>query len=198
MFTGVVTDIGRVRAVTDNGDTRFEFETDYDTRTIDLGASIAVAGACLTVVDKGPGWFAVQASAETLRRTTLGGLRQGAAVNLERPLAAGAELGGHFVLGHVDGTGTVRECVPEGESLRVVVEAPPDLTKYIAPKGSVTIDGVALTVNAVDDGRFSVNIIPMTARRTTLGSLAPGTRVNLEVDVLARYLERLVQSGGWR
>jgi riboflavin synthase len=193
MFTGIVTDKGRVRAVKRNGDTRIEFETAFDTAAMDLGASIACSGVCLTVIDKGPGWFAALASAETLRCTTLGRLGPGSAVNLERPLQVGGELGGHFVLGHVDGVARVVERAPEGDSLRLVLEAPAELSRYIAPKGSVALDGVALTVNAVAGRRFTVNIVPHTAQCTTLGTLEPGAGVNLEVDVLARYLERLAQ-----
>jgi riboflavin synthase len=193
MFTGIVTDMGRVRAVKRDGGTRIEFETALDTAALELGASIACSGVCLTVIDRGAGWFAVEASAETLRRTTLGRSGPGSAVNLERPLSVGGEMGGHFVLGHVDGVARVVERTPEGDSVALALEAPVELARFIAPKGSVTLDGVSLTVNAVEGRRFTVNVIPHTARCTTLGGLRPGAEVNLEVDVLARYLERLAQ-----
>ena len=197
MFTGIVTDIGRVRQVEARGDTRFVLETAYDSAGIDLGASIACSGACLTVVDKGPGWFAVDASAETLACTTLGGWQAGQAVNLERALKLGDELGGHLVSGHVDGLAEVVERQPEGDSLRFRFRVAADLGRFIAAKGSVTLDGVSLTVNEVADEPdggtcFGVNIIPHTAAQTTFGSLAPGQSVNLEIDLLARYLQRLV------
>lgn len=192
MFTGIVTDIGRVRAVnTESGDRHFEIETRFDMDDVALGASIACAGACLTVVDKGPGWFAVDVSAETLSRTTLGDWTVGSRMNLERSLKVGDELGGHIVLGHVDGVGTVASRGHAGDSLRLEFEAPAALARFIAEKGSITIDGVSLTVNAVDGRRFEVNIIPHTQRETTLGTLEAGARVNLEIDVLARYVARL-------
>jgi riboflavin synthase len=192
MFTGIVTDVGRVRSRTPGGTTRIVLETAYDTATIALGASIACGGCCLSVVDKGPGWFAVDASGETLTRTTLGAWRAGAPVNLERPLKLGDELGGHMVLGHVDGVAEVVERRPDGDSLRYAFRAPPELARYLAPKGSVAIDGVSLTVNEVEGAVFGVNIIPVTQRETTFGRLAKGDRVNLEIDLLARYLARLV------
>lgn len=192
MFTGIVTDLGTVRAVTKAGDTRFELGTAYDTDTVAIGASIACSGVCLTVIDKGPGWFAVEASAETLTCTTLGEWRPGSPVNLERPLTAGAEMGGHIVSGHVDGVARVVDRVPEGDSFRFVLEAPAALRKYIAPKGSVALDGISMTVNEVEDGRFGVNVIPHTQKMTTFGALEPGGRMNLEVDMLARYVDRLL------
>lgn len=192
MFTGIVTDLGTVRAITKAGDTRFELDTAYDTGTIAIGASIACSGVCLTVIDKGPGWFAVEASAETLACTTLGEWRPGSPVNLERPLTAGAEMGGHIVSGHVDGVARVADRVPEGDSFRFVLEAPAALRKYIAPKGSVALDGISMTVNEVEDGRFGVNVIPHTQKMTTFGALEPGGRMNLEVDMLARYVDRLL------
>lgn len=193
MFTGIVTDLGQVRAVKRGGDTRIEVTTGYDTAAIALGASICCSGACLTVIGKGPGWFVVQASAETLAHTTLGAWREGTPVNLERALKAGDELGGHLVAGHVDGVGTVRRRASEGESLRLVFQAPDDLARFIAPKGSLTIDGVSLTVNEVDGPSFGVNVIPHTQQATTLGGLTPGDRVNLEIDLIARYVARLLQ-----
>ncbi len=196
MFTGIITDLGRVRAVEARGDTRLAIETGYDTETIDTGASIACSGACLTVVDKGPNWFAADVSAETLSKTTLGGWAAGTAVNLERPLRLGDELGGHLVQGHVDGVAEIVARAEEGDSLRLAFTAPAALMPFIAAKGSVTLDGVSLTVNRVKDapggGRFEVNIIPHTAALTTLGACRPGTRVNLEIDLLARYVQRLM------
>lgn len=192
MFTGIVTDVGRVRAIERRGDTHIEIETAYDTQEIDIGASIACCGPCLTVVEKGRGWFAVEASAETLARTTLGGWKVGERVNLERALRVGDELGGHIVSGHVDGVATVLDTRPEGDSVRFEFEAPEALKRFIAPKGSVALDGVSLTVNAVEDGRFGVNVINHTRAVTTFGERRPGDRVNLEIDMLARYVGRLI------
>jgi riboflavin synthase len=192
MFTGIVTDLGRVRSLTPGGTTRIVLETSYDTATVALGASIACNGCCLSVVDKGPGWFAVDVSGETLARTTLGAWGSGTPVNLERPLKLGGELGGHMVLGHVDGVGEVVERRPDGDSLRYSFRVPAALARFIAPKGSVALDGVSLTVNEVEGTSFGVNIIPVTQRETTFGRLAAGDRVNLEIDLLARYLARLV------
>lgn len=198
MFTGIVTDIGRVRELVPAGsgrDTRLVVETAYDTAGVDLGASIACSGCCLTVIEKGPGWFAVEASGETLARTVLGEWRPGTPLNLERALRAGDELGGHLVSGHVDGIAHVVETRPEGGSLRLAFELSRDLGRFIAPKGSVTVDGVSLTANEVEDRelrtRFGVNIIPHTQAVTTLGALQPGARVNVEVDLMARYVARL-------
>lgn len=191
MFTGIVTDVGRVRAIRDtNRDRRFEIETAFDIATIDIGASISHAGCCLTVVDKGPNWFAVEVSGETLSMTTLGQWREGAPVNLERAARVGDEMGGHIVSGHVDGVGEVVSVTPEGGSRRVEIRAPRPLHRYIAPKGSITVEGVSLTVNTVGDDIFGVNIIPHTLEVTTLGGLEAGARVNLEIDMLARYLAR--------
>jgi len=192
MFTGIITDLGRVRAVSKQSLTRLEIETRYPTESIAIGASIACSGACLSVVERGPGWFAVEASTETLSKTTLGDWRIGTAVNLERPLKLGDELGGHLVLGHVDGVGVLIERTPDGGSLRLTFEAPTDLARFIAPKGSVAIDGVSMTVNAVSGRRFGVNVIPITQRETNLGRLAVGDRVNLEIDMMARYVARLM------
>ncbi|QCO14055.1 riboflavin synthase [Azospirillum brasilense] len=191
MFTGIITDVGRVRAVERQGDTRFTVETAFAMETVPIGASIANNGVCLTVVEKGPGWFAVQASAETLSKTTLGGWAEGTRINLERALKVGDELGGHIVSGHVDGVATVVEVRADGESKRLTFEAPATLAKYIASKGSVALDGVSLTVNEVDGARFGVNIIPHTQDATTFGALKAGDRVNLEIDMLARYVARL-------
>jgi riboflavin synthase len=191
MFTGIVTDVGRVRAVRDTDrDRRFEVETAFDLATVELGASIAHAGCCLTVVEKGQGWFAVEVSGETLSKTTLGDWAVGGRVNLERAARVGDELGGHIVSGHVDGVGEVISVASEGGSHRVRFRAPRPLHRFIAPKGSITIEGVSLTVNEVEDDVFGVNLIPHTWEVTTLGGLKPGSRVNLEIDMLARYLAR--------
>ena len=191
MFTGIVTDIGRVRSVRQTErDWRYEIETAWDTSGIDLGASISHAGCCLTVTEKGPGWFAVEVSGETLSKTTLGDWREGHAVNLERAAKLGDELGGHIVSGHVDGLGRVVSVTPDGGSHRIDIEAPTPLHRFIAPKGSITVDGVSLTVNAVDGQVFGLNIIPHTWQATTLGGLKAGDAVNLEIDMLARYLAR--------
>ena len=191
MFTGIITDIGRVRSVARTArDRRYEVETAWDVSGIDLGASISHAGVCLTVVEKGDNWFAVEVSGETLDRTTLGGWAAGTPVNLERATKVGDELGGHIVSGHVDGLGVVVEITPEGGSHRIVIEAPAPLHRFIAAKGSITVDGVSLTVNAVDGRRFGLNIIPHTWEATTLGALKVGDAVNLEIDMLARYLAR--------
>ena len=191
MFTGIVTDVGRIRAVRDtNRDRRIEVETAYDLATIPMGASIAHAGCCLTVVDKGEGWFAVEVSGESLARTTLGAWREGTPVNLERPTRVGDELGGHIVSGHVDGVGEVVSVEPEGGSRRVRIRAPRPLHRFIAPKGSIAMEGVSLTVNEVEDDVFGVNLIPHTWEVTTLGQLKAGDPVNLEIDMLARYLSR--------
>ena len=191
MFTGIVTDIGRVRAVRQTErDRRYEIETAWDVSGIDLGASISHAGCCLTVVERLDGAFAVEVSGETLDKTTLGRWTTGDRVNLERAARLGDEMGGHVVSGHVDGLGTVVSIEPVGGSHKVVVEAPEPLHRYIAAKGSITVDGVSLTVNAVDGRRFDLNIIPHTWEATTLGTLKAGDPVNLEIDMLARYLAR--------
>jgi riboflavin synthase len=192
MFTGIVTDLGRVRAVLPGGDTGFEIETRDDTSTITIGASIACSGVCLTAIALGENWFRVQASAETLSRSTLGRWRVGTPVNLERSLKLGDELGGHLVAGHVDGMGRLVSAREEGDSVRLVFEAPTALAPGIATKGSIAVDGVSLTVNEVTGARFGVNIIPHTRAVTTLGSLKVGDPVNLELDLIARYVARLM------
>lgn len=192
MFTGIISDLGRVRAISGNGDTRFELATGHDTGGMAVGSSICCSGACMTVIDKGEGWFAVSVSAESLARTTMGEWREGTAVNLERPLRVGDELGGHIVSGHVDGVARVVSVVPEGDSLRLVLEVPEAFAPYVAAKGSVALDGVSLTVNEVEGGNFGVNIIPHTRDLTTLGGLSAGASVNLEIDMLARYVARLL------
>jgi riboflavin synthase len=191
MFTGIVSDIGRVRTIRDTDrDRRFEVETSYDLATVAIGASISHAGCCLTVVEKGEGWFAVEVSAESLGASTLGGWAEGAAVNLERPTRVGDELGGHIVSGHVDGVGEVVAVAPETGSHHLTIRAPAPLHRFIARKGSIAVDGVSLTVNEVEGDVFGVNIIPHTWDVTTLGRLRAGSRVNLEIDMLARYLAR--------
>jgi riboflavin synthase len=194
MFTGIITDLGSVKAIEKRpgGEVRFEISTSYKADEIPIGASIAHNGVCLTLVETGPGWFAVFASLETLNKTTLGGWKVGSPVNLERALKVGDELGGHIVSGHVDGVGHVVSIAPEGESLRFVFEVPDNLRKFMAPKGSVAIDGVSLTVNEVSGNRFGVNIIPHTSQVTTFGKYQVGDRVNLEIDMLARYVARLL------
>ena len=199
MFTGIITDIGTVRSVEQRGDLRLTIGTAYDLATVDLGASIACSGVCLTVVDKGADWFAVDVSHETVSRTASALWVEGAPLNLERALRMGDELGGHLVTGHVDGTGKVVDICPDGGSTRIDVQVPRDLGRFIATKGSVTLDGVSLTVNQVtdaDDGttHFAINLIPHSADHTTLGAVAAGQSLNVEIDVLARYLKRLEES----
>ena len=192
MFTGIITDLGRVRAVGQSAMTRIEIESKYPTESIAIGASIACNGVCLSVVERGPDWFAIEASGETLSKTTLAGWRHGTAVNLERPLRLGDELGGHLVLGHVDGVGTIIERRQDGGSVRLTVEAPAELARFIAPKGSIAIDGVSMTVNEFSGNQFGVNVIPITQRETNLGALGMGMPVNLEIDMMARYVARLM------
>lgn len=193
MFTGIVNAVGRVAEISARGDTRIRIATPFDARALGVGASIACNGCCLTVVERVKDWFAVTASAETLAKTTLGQWKVGDTVNLERPLKVGDELGGHIVLGHVDGVAEATRVAPEGGSLRMTFNAPRELAKFIAPKGAVTLDGVALTVNEANGAGFGVNIIPHTAKATTFANAKPGTKMNLEVDVLARYVARLGQ-----
>lgn len=198
MFTGIITDVGTIERVEQHGDMRLRIATAYDTASIALGASIACSGVCLTVVDKGGAWFAVDVSAETLSRTAGDAWQEGNMLNLERALRVGDELGGHIVTGHVDGIGEVAAVTAEGDSTRITIEAPAAIAPYIAEKGSIAVDGVSLTVNEVDDladggTRFGVNIIPHTTEMTNLGGIAPGRAVNLEIDVLARYLGRMEQ-----
>jgi riboflavin synthase len=196
MFTGIVTDVGDVISAEQRGDLRLRIRTGYDVSTVDLGASIACSGVCLTVVDKGDDWFAVDVSAETVSRTAADMWKQGARLNLERPLRMGDELGGHIVTGHVDCVGEVIGVCPQGDSTRIGIRVPRELAPAVAPKGSITLDGASLTVNDVRDAEdgthFSVNIIPHTARETTLGDLAAGKQLNVEIDVIARYLDRMI------
>ena len=195
MFTGIVTDVGTVRSAEQRGDLRLVIGTNYDMDSVDLGASISCSGVCLTVVDKGPSWFAVDVSGETISRTAKDQWTEGRKFNLERAMKLGDELGGHIVTGHVDGLGTVVALAEEGGSHRVTIRAGADIAPFIAPKGSVTIDGVSLTVNTVRDidgeVEFGLNIIPHTWAVTTLGTIQMGQSVNIEIDVLARYLQRM-------
>jgi riboflavin synthase len=192
MFTGIVTDVGQVREIRRQGDMRLVIATGYQTDGIAMGASIAHNGVCLTIIEKGPGWFAVQASQETLNKTTMAEWREGRRINLERALCLGDELGGHLVSGHVDGVARLVRREPEKDSLRLTFEAPAELARFMAPKGSVALDGVSLTVNEVEGRRFGVNIIPHTQTETTLGRLETGDPVNMEIDMLARYVARLI------
>jgi riboflavin synthase len=199
MFTGIITDLGTVRSVEARGDMRLVIDTSYDLETVDMGASIACSGVCLTVVEKGADSFTVDVSAESVNRTASAMWKKGARLNLERACRVGDELGGHIVTGHVDGIGTVIDISRDGDSLKIDVSVPASMAPFIAEKGSITIDGVSLTVNGIDDqadgtARFSVNIIPHTAEKTTLGALKVGETVNLEIDVLARYLARMQQA----
>jgi riboflavin synthase len=196
MFTGIITDVGRIVAAEQKGDLRLRIACGYDMASVDLGASIACSGVCLTVVDKGPDWFDVDLSAETVSRSAPGMWREGRRLNLERSLKLGDELGGHIVTGHVDGVGEVVVLEPSGDSTRVVIEAPQALAPYIAGKGSVAVDGVSLTVNGVEGARFELNIIPHTAQQTSFADLALGSRVNIEIDILARYIGRMLELRG--
>lgn len=196
MFTGIITDIGTIQRAEQRGDLRLVIECGYDMNNVAIGASIACSGVCLTVVEKADDWFAVDASAETVSRTAPGMWIEGAQINLERALKVGDELGGHIVTGHVDGIGRIVASEHIGDSWKVTVEAPAALAPYIAAKGSITVDGVSLTVNMVTDqpdstAHFTLNIIPHTGEMTTLNALTEGRAVNLEIDVLARYLKRM-------
>jgi riboflavin synthase len=195
MFTGIVSDIGEVRRIEDRGDLHIVIATQFDVSAIERGASIACAGICLTVVNKGDTgnrWFEVVASHETQSKTTAGGWKIGQGVNLERPLRVGDEIGGHIVTGHIDAPAAIVAIAGEGESVRMTFEAPGPLAKFIAPKGSIALDGVSLTVNEADGARFGVNLIPHTLKATTFGHSREGDRVNVEVDILTRYVARLM------
>jgi len=199
MFTGIITDKGRIEAVEARGDLRVRIACGYDMAGVDLGASIACSGVCLTVVDKGEGWFAVDVSAETQSRTAPGLWSEGRTLNLERALKVGDELGGHIVTGHVDGLGEIAAAEPEGDSVRLGIVAGSAIAPYVAVKGSIAIDGVSLTVNhleALPGGEiaFSVNIIPHTAAQTRFGDVTTGDKVNIEIDILARYLGRMLEA----
>jgi len=191
MFTGIITDVGKVVAVSEGTDPQFQFGTGFDTSELDIGASVCCSGVCLTVTEKAQGCFWVTVSGETLSKTTLGSWKTDTPVNFERALKVGDELGGHIVSGHVDGVGKVESVVVDGDSVRFVFSVPIELAKFIAPKGSIAINGVSLTVNEVEGLTFGVNIIPHTLENTTFGSLSAGDPVNLEIDMLARYVARL-------
>lgn len=196
MFTGIITDVGTVASAQERGDTRFVLSTGYDVSSLEIGASVACSGVCLTVVDKGSDgdrgdWFAVDVSAETLSRSNLGDWREGSRINLEKSLRVGDELGGHIVSGHVDGMAEIISIRPEGDSLRFEFRVPNHLKRFVAPKGSVALNGVSLTVNEVDGDKFGVNIIPHSQKMTTFGWTSAGDMVNFEIDVLARYVARL-------
>jgi len=195
MFTGIVTDLGTVELIAKRGDTTVKIATKYDPASIAIGASIACSGACLTVIGKGGkeggAWFSVEASAETLAKTTLSSWAVGTRVNLERSLRVGEEIGGHIVSGHVDGVGELVSVESEGDSTRIRIRVPKQLAKFIAAKGSIALDGTSLTVNDVDGNIFGVNIIPHTSKVTTWGTVKAGDKVNVEIDMLARYLARL-------
>lgn len=195
MFTGIITDIGTITALTQAGDLRARIATGYDTSKIDMGASIASDGVCLTVVSLGSGWYEVQISAETVSKTNLNTWTVGHRVNLERALRVGDELGGHIVSGHVDGVAEVVSVTDEGDSTRVRLRAPAALARFIAPKGSVALNGTSLTVNEVEGAEFGINFIPHTKSVTTWGGVKVGDRVNLEIDTLARYVARLAEAG---
>lgn len=194
MFTGIITDMGRIAALEKRGDLRARITTGYDTATIEIGASIACDGVCLTAVALGPDWFDVDISAETVSRTNLDLWTEGRTINLERSLKVGDELGGHIVSGHVDGVAEIVAMSDEGDSTRLTLRAPEALAKYIASKGSVALNGTSLTVNEVADCTFGINVIPHTQEVTTWGRAQVGDRVNLEIDVIARYLARLVDA----
>jgi len=197
MFTGIITDIGVVRTVEMRGDMRARIGCSYDMAGVDMGASIASDGVCLTVVAKGDDWYDVDISAETLSKTNIGsnGWQVGKRLNLERALRVGDELGGHIVSGHVDGVARIVSAVDDGDSLRLTFEAPPELARFVAPKGSVALNGTSLTVNEVNGNRFGINLIPHTQQVTTWGDAAEGDAVNLEIDTLARYVARLAEAG---
>ena len=191
MFTGIVTDLGEVRALTRGGDLKARIGTGYDTGTIEIGASIACDGVCLTATALGEDWFEVDISAETVSKTNVGDWAEGHRINLERALKVGDELGGHIVSGHVDGVAEVVGLREEGDSTRITFRAPDALARFIAPKGSVALNGTSLTVNEVDGVAFGVNLIPHTKAVTNWDAVAVGDRINLEIDTLARYVARL-------
>lgn len=196
MFTGIITDIGTITGLEQQGDLRARIQTGYDTGTIDLGASIASDGVCLTVVALGDDWYDVQISAETVSKTNLDSWKVGKRLNLERALRVGDELGGHIVSGHIDGVAEVVVVQDEGDSTRVTLRAPAELARFIAPKGSVALNGTSLTVNEVNGANFGINFIPHTKDVTTWGDVVVGDRVNLEIDTLARYVARLSEMSG--
>ncbi len=195
MFTGIISDVGTVELISKRGDTTIKIKTAFDPAGLAIGASIACSGPCLTVIAKGgregDAWFSVEVSAETLLKTTLGNWTVGRRVNLEKSLKVGDEIGGHIVSGHVDGVGEVVSLTPEGDSVRLKIKTPKTLAKFIAPKGSIALDGTSLTVNEADGTSFGVNIIPHTNKATTWGEVKVGSKINIEIDMLARYLARL-------
>ena len=194
MFTGIITAIGQIEELKDTGDRWLKITTPWACDKIDLGASIACSGVCLTVIERADNWFAVEVSAESLSRTTIGGWQKGSQINLERALRLGDELGGHIVSGHVDGLASIEAIIPIGDSHKLDIRVPEDLSKFIAEKGSVTLDGVSLTVNEVEGSCFAVNVIDHTWTHTTLGHVTIGQQLNLEIDMLARYVSRLISS----
>ena len=194
MFTGIITAIGQIEELKDTGDRWLKITTPWACDKIDLGASIACSGVCLTVVERADNWFAVEVSAESLSRTTIGGWQKGSQINLERALRLGDELGGHIVSGHVDGLASIEAITPVGDSHKLDIRVPEDVSKFIAEKGSVTLDGVSLTVNEVEGSCFAVNIIDHTWTHTTLGHATIGQQLNLEIDMLARYVSRLIDN----
>ena len=200
MFTGIITDVGRIEAAEQKGDLRLRIGCGFDLATVELGASIACSGVCLTVVDKGDGWFAVDVSAETRSRTASDMWEAGGTLNLERALRVGEELGGHIVTGHVDAVGQVIAVQPVGDSLALTIVAPAEMARYLAAKGSVALDGVSLTVNEIEDlgdssgTRFGINLIPHTQAQTNFGDMAVGRQLNIEIDILARYLGRMLEA----
>jgi len=194
MFTGIITDIGTILELEQRGDLRARIGTSYDTKTVDIGASIACNGVCLTAIALGEGWFDVEISAESVTKTNIGTWVKGGRVNLERALKVGDELGGHIVSGHVDGVARITAMKDEGDSTRVTLQAPKELARFIAPKGSVTLNGTSLTVNEVEGASFGINFIPHTKDATTWGAAEVGDLINLEIDTLARYVARLAES----
>ncbi|WP_298680131.1 riboflavin synthase [uncultured Lentibacter sp.] len=193
MFTGIITDIGEIIELEQRGDLRARIGTTYDTQRIDIGASIACDGVCLTAIALGAGWFDVEISAESVAKTNISTWAKGSRINLERALKVGDELGGHIVSGHVDGVAVITAMTEEGDSTRVTLEAPKELARFIAPKGSVALNGTSLTVNEVNGASFGINFIPHTKDATTWGAAAVGDKINLEIDTLARYVARLAE-----
>ncbi|MCW1954975.1 riboflavin synthase [uncultured Lentibacter sp.] len=194
MFTGIITDIGTILELEQRGDLRARIATSYDTTTVDIGASIACNGVCLTAIALGQGWFDVEISAESVAKTNIGTWAKGSRINLERALKVGDELGGHIVSGHVDGVAVITAMAEEGDSTRVTLKAPKELARFIAPKGSVALNGTSLTVNEVAGESFGINFIPHTKDATTWGAAAVGDKINLEIDTLARYVARLAEA----
>ena len=193
MFTGIITDVGKVKTIVQRGDTKLQINTSYDTRKINIGASICCSGTCLTVIDKGGSWFSVEVSNETLSKTILGLWEKGTQVNLERSMTLGDEFGGHIVTGHVDGVGVIKSIQPDGDSHQFEFITPSDILNYIAQKGSITVNGVSLTVNKITENTFTTNIIPHTKNVTNFNTAKVNDSVNLEIDLLSRYVARLLE-----